>query len=86
MIRDGIEDREYFYEAKECLQQLKRMSAADTLLITELENAVRIPDILVKSLISYTFSPQKLLSHRRKLATLIVRALNELKKSSSQKE
>ena len=86
MIRDGIEDREYFYEAKECLQQLKRMSAADTSLITELENAVRIPDILVKSLISYTFSPQKLLSHRRKLATLIVRALNELKKSSSQKE
>lgn len=86
MIRDGIEDREYFYEAKECLRRLKRMSAADTVLITELENAVKIPDTLVKSPTSYTFSPRQLLFFRRKLATLIVRAQHELKKSSSSKE
>ncbi len=74
-IRDGIEDNEYFWLLRQEMERLKSNSnpqAAKAL--RQAESALTIGDDLVKSMSSFTKSPDALLAKRHQVAAAITAA------------
>ncbi len=74
MLREGLEDREYFWLLSQATQALKRKtdpSFADA--IAEGERTMAIVDTLVRSLTDYEKDPQKLYAARTQIARTIVK-------------
>lgn len=74
-IRDGIEDNEYFWLLSQELNRLRgSSSAAAHDAVRQAEKALAIGDDLVKSMSSFTKSPDALLAKRRQVAEAILAA------------
>jgi hypothetical protein len=81
LLRDGIEDREYFWTLRqeiERLQLIRRNAESGTkrkidAAIREANRALGAPDRLAESLVEYTKDPQDLLRERTRLAEAIER-------------
>jgi hypothetical protein len=79
MIREGLEDREYFWLLRQMLEKLKakrKKSKEMKGMIDKIEKAlVELPNMLVENLISFEYDPQRLYYARRALAELITQSL-----------
>ncbi len=78
MLREGIEDYEYFYLLRTLMENL-RQQQPDHPLISVAEKLLHIPTSVVKSLTSYTTSPEPIDTHRKKVARAIEQLQSELK-------
>lgn len=72
-LRDGLEDREYFWTLKQLLADCRNLRRRRRLapLLAEARRALIVPDNLAHSLTEYTKDPQILLAQRRRLAETI---------------
>ncbi len=70
IIRDGIEDWEYFYILREQVNTL-RARGASTPLLEQAEELLHIPPGLVGSLTDFTDNPSTILAYRRQVAEII---------------
>jgi len=78
-LRDGIEDREYFWTLRRELERLRelrktanwRQRRAIDRALTKAEEGLASPDRLAASLVKYTKNPQDLLRERTALASAI---------------
>lgn len=78
-LRDGIEDREYFWTLRQELERLRELRKAGNWrrrraidrALARAEEALASPDRLADSLVKYTKDPQDLLRERTALATAI---------------
>lgn len=74
-IRDGIEDNEYFWLLRQEIKRLQvRSDTAARNACLQAEKALTIGDDLVKSMSSFTKSPDALLAKRRQVAEAILAA------------
>ncbi len=86
MLRDGIEDREYFWTLRQEVNRLKDLKATSNLAtrikirdaLHQADEALASPDRLAESLTSYTKDPQDLLREREGVARAI-RACAEIR-------
>jgi len=74
MLREGLEDREYFWLLSQAIEALKKKGGASLAdAIAEGEKAIGIVDTLVRSLTDYEKDPQKLYAARTQIARTIVK-------------
>ncbi len=74
-IRDGIEDNEYFWLLREEVKRLRGVSGPQAAkALAQADKALAIGDDLVKSMSSFTKSPDALLAKRHQLAEAILAA------------
>jgi hypothetical protein len=78
LLRDGLEDREYFWTLKQEMARLEALRAEKPGLSGRIDKALkqanaalRLPDQLAESLVIYTKDPQDLLKARERLAQAI---------------
>lgn len=67
LLREGLEDYEYFYLAQLKINELKKKKNYQFDLST-FEDLIRIPNSIIKDLTHFTTDPNSLYAHRRKLA------------------
>ena len=67
LIRDGIEDHEYFAVLRERLDELKQKQPGSELVGRAIK-LLEIPEQIAISLTEYSLDPKPLVAHRRKLA------------------
>ena len=70
MLRDGVEDYEYFALLQRAIDDLRR-ARPDHPLLSSAEAVVRVPDGVIVSPTEYSKDPQPLLRHRHRLGELI---------------
>jgi len=70
MLREGIEDYEYFWLLADKVKRIKE-SGADSELLTEAEELLNVPETVVKSMTDFTIDPQPMYAHREKVALMI---------------
>ncbi len=70
MLRDGVEDYEYFALLQRAIDDLRR-ARPDHPLLSNAEAVVRVPDEVIVSPTEYSKDPQPLLRHRQRLGELI---------------
>ena len=78
LLRDGLEDREYFWTLKQEMARLEALRADKPALrgridkaLEQASAALKLPDGLAESLVVYTKDPQDLLRARESLAKTI---------------
>jgi len=78
LLRDGIEDREYFWTLRQEMARLEALRAERPRLrgridraLAEAKAALRLPDRLAASLVEYTKEPRELLEARARLARAV---------------
>lgn len=74
MLREGLEDREYFWLLRQEVARLEGMSAGDgpaAAALDQARRALRTPDRLSRSLTDYTHDPQDLYAAREQVAAAI---------------
>lgn len=79
MLRDGLEDREYFWTLKQLVRRAEAQLAKAEgrrrqrlqKLLREAQEALRAPDRLIRSLTEYSPDPQDLLRERTRIAEAI---------------
>jgi len=71
VLRDGIEDFEYLYLLKEKLKQMEYSIASDNILLEEIQDALELPDSVVRSSAYYASEPNRISGMREKIAQLI---------------
>jgi len=79
LLREGLEDREYFWTLRQELRRLRsrverltgKQQVAARFAISRAERALGAPDRLAKGLTDYTKNPQDLFAEREKLAKAI---------------
>jgi len=85
MLRDGIEDYEYFYRLQEVTDRLEQTPDASTARIRENRQRLAIDDKLVKSYNEYDTHPEKYRAYRKLLAEAIVASEKMLSNGPNQK-
>jgi len=75
MLREGIEDYEYFWMLKEKVKRLKE-SGGDSALLAEAEGLLNVPEVVVKSMTEFAIDPQPIYTHREKMARMIEKLQN----------
>lgn len=70
MIREGIEDYEYFWLLADKVKKLKD-SGDDSDLLKEAEELLNVPEAVTKSMTEFTIDPQPIYAHREKMAQMI---------------
>lgn len=80
IIRDGIEDYEYFVILDKLIKEIDEIPAYKSKGAQNLLNTARklskVPDNIVKSATTYTKDPQMILSYRKQLADMIEQLMN----------
>jgi len=78
LLRDGLEDREYFWTLKQEMARLEALRSEKPALRGRIDQALRqanaalkLPDALAQSLVVYTKDPQELLRAREEVARAI---------------
>jgi hypothetical protein len=72
MLREGLEDREYFWLLREEMKRLRTVrSEAAAAALRQAEAALKTPDLLAESLTKYTRDPQPLDAAREQLAAAV---------------
>ncbi len=72
LLRDGIEDYEYFWLLKQHVDRLKE-AGVDPSIYEEAETLLQVPADVCSSLIDFTTTPEPIYAHRAKLAAAIER-------------
>ena len=75
ILREGIEDYEYFWTLRDLVSQEKAASPESTV-AREAEGYLVVPDTVLTSLVDYTKDPTPLYAHRAVLAQMILRLTN----------
>ena len=75
ILREGIEDYEYFWTLRDLISQEKAASPESTV-AREAEGYLVVPDTVLTSLVGYTKDPTPLYAHRAVLAQMILRLTN----------
>jgi hypothetical protein len=71
MIRDGIEDYEYFYILNDLVTKADKNPKADRALVEKARKLLAIPDSIVASPCDYTLDPNLLVTTRSEVAEMI---------------
>ncbi len=73
MLREGIEDYEYFYMLNEMVNRLKgtKEGIEFSSLIDEAAKYLSVPDDITSSMTSFTIDPKPIYNHREKIARMI---------------
>ena len=79
MLRDGIEDYEYFWLLDDGVKKL-RNRGGDRKLLDRAQRLLIIPDEVTRSMTEFSTSPQPIFDHRLKLAEMIVELQAALQK------
>jgi len=70
MLREGIEDYEYFWMLAEKVKHLKE-SGKHPELLAEAEKLLDVPESVVESMTEFTIDPQPIYDHRGKIASIL---------------
>ncbi|RKX99612.1 hypothetical protein DRP77_12960, partial [Candidatus Poribacteria bacterium] len=79
LIREGLEDREYFFILRELLREAEGKAGEDVL--REAREALKLPDELVRSLTDFTTDPEEIFKARERVARAIERLKSHLEGS-----
>jgi hypothetical protein len=71
MLREGLEDYEYFWLVKDLTERLRQKNGSADLL-RRAADLLRVPDAVTSSPTEFSKSPQPIFEHRRKLAEMIL--------------
>jgi hypothetical protein len=77
MIREGIEDYEYFWMLAEKIKHLKE-NGRHPELAAEAEKLLNVPESVVKSMTEFTIKPQPIYAHRERIAGMIEKVCESL--------
>jgi hypothetical protein len=70
LLREGIEDYEYFWLLRERIRNLKE-SGKGSESLSEAEKLLEVPENIVKNMTEFTIDPNPIYSHREKIARMI---------------
>lgn len=75
MLREGIEDYEYFWLLSDTIKRLKGKNVINPL-IDEASKLLEIPENVVKSMTEFTIDPKPIYEHRQKIAQMIEKLMD----------
>ena len=71
MLRDGVEDYEYFWLLNQEVKRLDRVKGETEQIVQEARRLLKVPDEISKDLTHFTTDPRPMLEHRDRVARMI---------------